>query len=360
MNSHFDPAIPESALISLAYQRRNRRVPQPLAMTNGTAYRLISRPPAVVAIESLLSVLFLVSVVVGNLLVCLAVFRNHRLRKSSSVYIVCLAVTDLSTGVLVFPINVITLATGNFPGRTASCWFQAITSFYFVKVSILTMAMIAVQRYLKVVKPNKHREIFTFRFFVWSIAFICSLAAVSVTILAVTANGVHFYEGFPVCMMNMDRITIVVAVDTLGVLSPLLLISLSYFSIWRFIKNHNSQMNYSNVKAEEVKLTKSLFIVVGMFAACYTPFTIAISLIVLHQVDIPRVIQVTTLSGVALASVVNPIIYAAMNREFRTEFARIVCWPLATRVISVMPEVSQRISRRPVRSKISCEATDNQ
>ena len=308
--------------------------------------QLISRPPAVVAIESSLSVLFLVSAAVGNLLVFFAVFRNPRLRKSSSVYIVCLAVTDFSMGVLVFPIIAISTITGAFPGGTALCWFQALASFYFTMVSVLTMAMIAVQRYFKVVKPNKHREIFTFRFFVWSIAFIWSMAASELTIIAVTGNGVHFYEGFPICIMSMNYIVRVFIVDILGLISPFLLMSFSYFRIWRFIKNHNSQMNQSNVNAEELKLTKSLFVVVGAFTACYAPFSLATILIMTYGLHIPQPIQFYTQCAFALASVVNPIVYGAMNRDFRQEFSRIICRIWTRDSVSVGPVIPIWVPRR--------------
>ena len=71
-----------------------------------------SRSLTLVIMEgSLLVVLNIVSLI-GNVLVCLSVYRNPRLRTSTNLYIIALAISDLLSAVFVMPPAEIVLFSG--------------------------------------------------------------------------------------------------------------------------------------------------------------------------------------------------------------------------------------------------------
>ena len=81
---------------------------------------------------------------------------------------------------------------------------------------------------------------------------------------------------------------------------------------------------------KEIRITKMLFIVVFGFFLCWTPFLVASILYGLTAV--PEELRLLTL-GIMFAclnSVINPIIYAVMNRNFRDSFKQL--WIKFTRI----------------------------
>ena len=58
---------------------------------------------------------------IGNSLICIAVYRNARLRSSTNLYIVSLAISDIINAVIVMPFIVDVLITGKWPFGEAVC-----------------------------------------------------------------------------------------------------------------------------------------------------------------------------------------------------------------------------------------------
>ena len=189
------------------------------------------------------------------------------------------------------------------------------------------MLLIAVNRYYKIVKPNKYSSVFSLRFIVTSIlvAWILALTA-TLAVLLPGGSGVRFHPGYATCFPNVRTkdMPVLFTVYILCAVLPCCIISLLYYEIWSFIKQHNAHMNESQVNQEELKLTRSLFVVVGSFIVCYTPYVVVSSLDVLFELSLPRQSYFFTSFMVFVESCVNPLIYGVMNREFRKEFLKIV------------------------------------
>lgn len=86
--------------------------------------------------------------VVGNALVIWAVKLNPALQKTTFLYIVSLALTDLAMGILVTPLAV--LVSLGVPIHFYCCLFMCCLMMIFSHASILTLLAIAVDRYLRV------------------------------------------------------------------------------------------------------------------------------------------------------------------------------------------------------------------
>lgn len=95
-------------------------------------------------------IIFIMAVIiVGNALVLLVIYRQ-RTRPSSRVanmLIANLAVVDLSIALLLFPFSVVTILLQRWAFGDAVCQFNGATNLTAGAASILTMAVISIDRY---------------------------------------------------------------------------------------------------------------------------------------------------------------------------------------------------------------------
>ena len=98
---------------------------------------------------------------IGNSLICIAVYRNAKLRSSTNLYIISLAISDIINAVIVMPFIVGVLITGKWPFGEAVCDFHAFFTLFSVYVSPTTMGLTAFNRYVRIVKPQNYPRIFT-------------------------------------------------------------------------------------------------------------------------------------------------------------------------------------------------------
>lgn len=112
----------------------------------------------------------------GNSVVCLAFYRNRRLRTITNFYILSLALADMMVAVFVFPFGTIAYGLGTWPFSHNYCQFTGFLSLFWAEVSLCIMALTSINRYLCVVKPRMYRVLFTKRNTISSILWfwICS------------------------------------------------------------------------------------------------------------------------------------------------------------------------------------------
>ena len=102
----------------------------------------------------------------------------------------------------------------------------------------------------------------------------------------------------------------------------------------KMIRQHNAAMSStihrgatgSSITVQELKLSKSLFVVVFAFMICWIPFWVIVVVRRLHVVEkMPRNIELLTRFFIYLSNTINPFLYAGMNRTFRSEFRKMLC-----------------------------------
>lgn len=99
-------------------------------------------------------VMFIAFTIGGNVLVCLAVGTSHRLHRTSSCFVVALAVTDLLLGLLVLPLSAtLELRGGRWPLGGTICNIYLSTDVTLATASIFTLLAISVDRYLAISVP---------------------------------------------------------------------------------------------------------------------------------------------------------------------------------------------------------------
>lgn len=197
----------------------------------------------------------------GNSLVCISVYRNHRLRDKIGTVILALAVTDLLTSTIVVPLTTASLILGknniNLKPKWVSnnesdfwCGIQGFLVYGLNAMSLFSMAMAAFIRFLCVVKPNVYRRYVKTK----SIILVLAMVAVAIIIvqssLAIPGYGQYeFIWKFALCMFLLQgkykpfRRVFEIAFTVIFFALPLVIIFVCYTAIFVTVRKHNRRVH---------------------------------------------------------------------------------------------------------------------
>ena len=293
------------------------------------------RSTGVVIVETMLFLMNATAALFGNALVCIAVYRNPRLRSTTNLYITALALTDILTASICQALTAGVLATGRWNYGPEVCRFYGFFAHFLIFCSVYTMTLTAVNRYFRIVKPQKYKNIFTFRNSVAIISIMWAFLAflVGLPVMAGWASFL-FLPDFAGCGWFFHTEASNIGFNTLqSVLCsgiPSVVIIFSYIKVSRTIRAHNNNIQDTlqggnRITVEEIKITKTLYALVVGFALCWVP---SFSIVVLVRIILnytPHGVAFVAAYLLGLSSAINPFIYGAMNRPFRKEFRKILC-----------------------------------
>ncbi|XP_066495763.1 D(1) dopamine receptor-like [Tiliqua scincoides] len=321
-----------------------------------------------VVMATLLLVLIL-STLLGNTLVCLAVVKFRHLRsKVTNFFVISLAVSDLLVAVLVMPWKAVAEVAGFWPfGGFCNIWvaFDIMCS----TASILNLCIISVDRYWAISSPFRYEQKMTQRVaFVmigvaWTLSVLISFIPVqlrwhkaSELLSAQKADSNGSWSSVENCDSSLNR-TYAISSSLISFYIPVAIMIVTYTRIFRIAQRQirrissleraveraqSCQSNdcphdvsLKNSFKKETKVLKTLSIIMGVFVFCWLPFFVLNCIVPfcdrrLHeQGELPcvsdAVFNVFVWFGWANSSI-NPIIYA-FNTDFRRAFATILgCW----------------------------------
>lgn len=294
----------------------------------------------------------------GNVLVCLAVCASRRLRCLTNCFIVSLAVTDLLLGLLVLPFSALLQLNDEWPLGPVFCNFYISMDVMLCTASILTLLTISVDRYLAVTMPLRYASLVL----PWRVAVAMAsvwTVSVAVSFLPIhlgwnTANGTVQNQGpwaqEGKCHFELNR-PYVLTDSLLTFYLPLVAMCWTYLQILRiaraqakriisvrpaFVTSYNSRNNpttsttlvssVTTVALREHKATVTLAAVIGAFVVCWLPYFILFTLLGLKEHPDPSTLpefQIVQWLGYA-NSALNPILYAALNRDFRSAYTHLL------------------------------------
>lgn len=298
---------------------------------------LAERPLALNILEHAILLVMAILCSIGNILICIAVYKNPRLRTSTNLFVIALAISDLLNSSIVMSLAVGVLITGKWPYGEIMCNVHAFFTLFSVYVSPTTMALAAFNRYIRIVKSNRYRRMFTPFLSVMYIGAVWFFVAgyVSIPKLAgLTEYG--FIPGYAVCTIIHPTDAVKIAhysiVVSLFLILPFSVAIVSYYNVFKTINHHNFNMAWTvqNVQHDgrltvrEIKITKSLAIIVFAFALCWIPFWVIAVMQRFTSSVVPRNVQLLCTFLLFFSSTVNPFIYAGTNEAFRAEFHRVL------------------------------------
>ncbi|KAL8607120.1 hypothetical protein ACOMHN_008706 [Nucella lapillus] len=292
-------------------------------------------------IGTMLTIMVFVAVV-GNLLVCAAVFTDRRLKRNSNFFIVSLAIADLLVALVVMTFAIANDIQGRWVFGAVFCRIWISSDIMCSTASILNLCVISLDRYLHIRDPLRYEAWMTTRKTVSMIA--------TVWILSVLISFVPTHLGWhespdgdhtdkDLCIFDLNPIYAVVS-STISFYIPCIVMVSIYVRLYAYARRHvktirkthtldrfhnrNNGSTKGSYKVSDHKAAVTLGIIMGVFLLCWVPFFIVNPIAAFCSSCIPQLVfQILTWCGY-VNSCLNPIIYSIFNTEFRYAFRRIL------------------------------------
>ncbi|KAJ8015349.1 hypothetical protein DPEC_G00025190 [Dallia pectoralis] len=298
--------------------------------------------------------LLILLTVTGNLLVCLAVCATRRLRCLTNCFIVSLAITDLLLGILVLPFSALSYFK-DWPLGPTFCNLHTSLDVMLCTASILTLLAISLDRYLAVTMPLRYssivlpRRVAVAMAFVWAVSFTVSFLPIHLGWNTEDGNVQNRGPNNETEKCKFELNPLYAVTDaSLTFYLPLLVMCWTYYRILRIarrqaqrivqtrpnLNNHHHSDTSSTTSAalnfvtavalREHKATVTLAAVIGAFVVCWFPYFTMFTIKGLERdKDFPSEYPLVVWLGYA-NSALNPVLYAALNRDFRSAYARLL------------------------------------
>ena len=272
--------------------------------------------------------------IVGNLLVCAVVLKTKYLQNFTSILIVNMAVGDLivgASGVLHIVLEVWFLVSGNNKNTVFCGRLNGIT-FFSASISIYTMAVLAYDRYLAIVKPVIRRGTLT------KGKLKIVLPAIWILSLVFLGASMYFIDVYDfkndklICWETLPqdelpvsyRIIVFVAMYLIPMCTTMYFFGKIFIHLW-WIRNPPISRAANQVLLKSRKhLTKILGSVILLFNICWLPWFVVELLLSFDSALKRHEVLQSALALLAVAhSSSNPFIYSFQSQNFRQHIRRI-------------------------------------
>ncbi|XP_037121356.1 sphingosine 1-phosphate receptor 3 [Syngnathus acus] len=263
-------------------------------------------------------------IVLENLTVLVAIWRNHRFHNRMYYFIGNLALCDMLAGVA-YLVNLL-LSGDRTLHLSPALWFVREGSmFVALGASIFSLLAIAIERHLTMIKMRPYDSNKNYRVFL--LIGTCWLIAISFGALPIL--GWNCLGDLPDCSTVLPLYSKKYVAFCITVFMVLLLaMSVLYGRIYILVKSSSRKVSKHSNSEHAMSLLRTVIIVVGVFIACWTP------IFVLLLVDVaceqrrrcPILYKADWFIGLAvLNSAMNPVIYTLASREMRRAFLGLAC-----------------------------------
>ena len=239
----------------------------------------------------------------GNSLVITVMSRKKQKRSIPRLFILNLAISDLSFIMIATPVTIYTYI-GKIYQNSYYCRLLTplLTIFYFV--SIFTIFSMAVHRCRLITNPYRPKMRMR-NAYIWiaAIWFSSLIIVLPLSVVSETNNGIC-YENWP--SIN-HRKAYTIALCILQFVMPLLIIGVAYARIGIYLRrsaNPQSSLPALKRRKENIQVIKTLAMIVILFVICLLPGQTVVNL-----ADILDILH----------SCLNPIVYGLSNKRFRRE-----------------------------------------
>ncbi|KAL2091058.1 hypothetical protein ACEWY4_013321 [Coilia grayii] len=295
-----------------------------LGMTPGHVHMLYVSMESTIALASVL----------GNVLVVMVVGVNQALRDPTFCFIVSLALADIAVGALVIPLAVV-ISLG-LETRFYTCLFLSCLLLIITQSSILSLLAIAIDRYLRVKIPTRYGSIVTQRK-AWLGVCACWLLSALTGVVPMFGwhqplHGNLTSDPIECQFMSVMSMDYMVYFNFFGwVVLPLSVMIGLYAEIFRVIRRQLNRRAEATADADtgryyrkELRLAKSLALVVFLFALCWLPLHV-MNCVLFFCPGCPMPPSAMFV-GILLShvnSALNPLVYAFRIQRFRTTLLHI-------------------------------------
>ena len=310
------------------------------------AESLETRSNGVVIVESALFLLITFATLFGNFLLCVVSFKNFSFQSLTNILILALSLMDILMGAVCMPLTCGTLIHGKWTYGDFACQVQCFFIYFLAFASLQTIVVTSLNRFYRVVKPTKYRQIFTVKKTLSTLLVLWLSSALILTVpLANGALGATFNPAKAACVIykkdaSMEHKSYPAILRGLLLLFfaviPSVVIFTCYFKIFRAVGEHFARVApilnprnrrlKSRVNSREMRTTLTLFAVVVMFVLSWLPVFV-IEIIQAFAIDwwkIPREVQLLWTFFGSFSSAANPLVYGLANSTYRREYKRLL------------------------------------
>lgn len=272
---------------------------------------------------------------VGNALVVIVVLVNKQMRNTTNILIINLAIADLLFIIFCVPFTATDYSTSSWPFGDAWCRIVQYLILVCAYMSVYTLVLMSVDRYLAVVHPISSMSIRTEQNTMVAIA-VMWLAILVFCIPVMMAHGNYMYvfmhKKKTQCMFLQEKYNVKafqISFFLFGYIIPLSLISFLYVRmlnrLWQGV-GVGGHISAESLRAKK-RVTFMVVIVVVVFAVCWCPIHLilllkSVDMYILSQASVYGQIVSHTLAYAN--SCVNPILYAFLSENFRKSFHKVI------------------------------------
>ena len=291
---------------------------------------LNSRSKIRIVLEAGLYALILFLLVVGNSATLVVVALNSRMRTIPNLFVASLAISDLLLGILAtVPIGFPTLVLSKYPFSDTTCQYHGYTVIVLALTSMQTLALMAVNRYYRVVRSEKYRRYFTKKKTVIMIGLSWFYSVWDPLPYILSGHKMVFHPFKFFCYLQIDSGPFTAFMVTVYVGPPTLVIMYCYLKIFQTVRSHTNNVHSAvfggnQLNVEEIKTARLLFVIVVFFNLCWIPVML---IDIVDTIDgkwtFPRETYVAYSFLATVSSALNPIIYGLLNNNFRREYLQL-------------------------------------
>lgn len=337
-----------------------------------------SGTPAVVVVQSIFLALVMAVGAIANSFICRCILAHRSLRTITNSFIFNLAATDFLLSVLCMPFALVSAITGIWVFGEVMCVLTGFLLSAFCITSILTLALVAIDRYLAICRPLKYCTLVTQRtslvmiVYVWFQAAVCAIMPV-----LGWGEGYRFVAMESICRPSFGKPSVdngyTIFLFASCFVVPFSIIAFTYVSIlctarrqFRRVHHHkganvgelsnaqqsNSQFNCEttfartpentvvadeitsatntsrvkklyasrairNKRRQKARGFKMLWIIVVVFLICWSPYFVLIFYGSINSHVFSKAVKVPTTLLTFLNSALNPFLYGFLNGKFR-------------------------------------------
>ncbi|XP_053393178.1 visual pigment-like receptor peropsin [Mercenaria mercenaria] len=259
-------------------------------------------------------------------------YKSKQLRSPTNIFIIGLAISDLSMAALGNPLATTSGLNGSWFAGRFFCYWEGFVVYTFGLTEMYLLTAISMDRYVVIAKPLKSAMI-TKRVAVLGVV-ACFAFGVLWSIFpffgwssyGLEAAGI--YCGLLWEDKSLSTTSYVVTISIFCFFLPFGTMIYCYYQIYMTIRNVNkntvwdmkSRVARRNLKIER-KMLKSCFLMCGVYWVCWSPYAVMSFWQSFGDPDtIPLVLTEIPAAAAKSQVVWNPIIYVATNKQFRKAF----------------------------------------
>lgn len=265
-------------------------------------------------------------IILENLLVLIAVFRNKKFHSAMFFFIGNLAFSDLLAG-SAYIANIFLSGPRTFNLLPVQWFIREGTTFIALAASVFSLLAIAIERYVAITEVKVYGSNKTCRMFL----LISTCWITSILLGGLPIMGWNCINDMDTCSAVLPLYSRRYIFFVMTIFSVILLsIVILYVRIYLIVRSSHQEATNSPAYA----LLKTVTIVLGVFIMCWLPaFTVLMMDTFCSKGSCPILADADKFFAFAtLNSALNPVIYTLRSKDMRKEFLRVLCcWGLLGR-----------------------------